>query len=83
MTSTDVDGGSAAYSIVGGADQALFSINPSTGALTFITAPDYESPTDAGGNNVYDVTVRVSDGNGGTDDQDIAVTVTDVAGTLW
>ncbi|MEZ4675870.1 MAG: hypothetical protein R2932_16720 [Caldilineaceae bacterium] len=48
--------------------------------LTFVAAPDFEeAPTDAGANNVYDVQVTVSDGNGGTDVQDIAVTVTDVA----
>src|SRR4051812_10271031 len=35
-------------------------------------------PTDAGGNNVYEVNVQVSDGNGGLDTQAIAVTVTDV-----
>ena len=36
-----------------------------------------ENPQDAGGNNVYDVTVQVSDGTN-TDSQAIAVTVTDV-----
>ena len=34
-------------------------------------------PTDTGGNNVYDVTVQVSDGHGSIDTQAIAVTVTD------
>ena len=51
---------------------------PATGALSFLAAPDYETPTDAGANNVYDVTVQVSDGAGGTDTQAIAVTVTPV-----
>ena len=46
--------------------------------MSFLAAPDYESPTDAGANNVYDVTVQVSDGAGGTDTQAIAVTVTNV-----
>ncbi|MCA9067234.1 MAG: cadherin repeat domain-containing protein, partial [Planctomycetaceae bacterium] len=82
VTSTDVDGGTAVYSIAGGADSAKFSINSSTGVLTFVSAPDLESPTDAGGNNVYDLTVQVSDGNGGTDAQDIAVTVTDAVDSL-
>ena len=41
-------------------------------------APDYEAPTDAGANNVYDVTVQVSDGAGGTGTQALAVTVTNV-----
>jgi len=67
------------FSIAGGADAAKFSINPTTGALSFVTAPDFEVPTDAGANNVYDVTVRVSDGVL-TDTQDIAVTVTNVGG---
>jgi Ca2+-binding RTX toxin-like protein len=67
------------YSIVGGADAAKFAINASTGALSFITAPDFENPTDAGTNNVYDVVVQVSDGTL-VDTQAIAVNVTDVAG---
>ncbi|WP_020558784.1 cadherin domain-containing protein [Thiofilum flexile] len=67
------------YSISGGADSGLFSIDPSTGILTFTAAPDFESPTDADGNNAYEVQVSVSDGNGGTDVQDLTITVTDVA----
>ena len=78
VTSTDVDGGTPLYSLAGGADAARFTINSSTGALSFLAAPDYESPTDADGNNVYDVLVQVSDGVGGTDTQAIAVTVTAV-----
>ena len=65
------------YSIVGGADAAPFTINATTGVLTFVCAPNFEAPTDAGGNNVYDVTVQVSDGTL-TDTQAIAVTVTNV-----
>jgi hypothetical protein len=75
VTSTDVDGPAPVYSIAGGADAALFQIDAGTGVLTFASAPDFESPADAGGNNVYDVTVQVSDGTA-TDTQAIAVTVT-------
>jgi Tol biopolymer transport system component len=67
------------YSILGGDDSALFTIDATTGALAFASAPDFENPTDAGANNVYDVTVQVSDGNGGTATQSISVDVTDVA----
>jgi Cadherin domain len=78
VTAADPDASaSLSYSISGGADAALFSINPTTGALSFVSAPNAESPQDAGGNNVYDVTVQVSDGTN-TDSQAIAVTVTDV-----
>ncbi len=66
------------YSIIGGNDAAKFTINSVTGALRFITPVNFESPTDFGTDNVYDVIVQVSDGQGGSDQQAIAVTVTDV-----
>jgi hypothetical protein len=44
-------------------------------------APNFEAPTDAGGNNIYDLTVQISDGKGGIDTQAIAVAVTLVSGT--
>src|SRR5204862_58801 len=63
VTSTDVDAGdSKSFSISGGADSALFTINSSTGALSFLAAPNFEAPGDVGGNNVYDVQVKVTDG---------------------
>ena len=81
VTATDPDAGQTlSYSIVGGADAAKFTINATTGALAFVTAPDFEAPADSGANNVYDVTVQVSDGNGGIDTQAIAVTVQNVTG---
>jgi len=64
VTSTDVDGGTPVYSLAGGADAAKFTINSSTGALSFNAAPDFENPTDVGGDNVYDVIVQVNDGAG-------------------
>ncbi len=65
------------YSIAGGVDQAKFNINTSTGVLVFVTAPDYEMPTDADANNSYLVTVRATDGLNNKD-QNITVNVTDV-----
>ena len=67
------------YSIVAGADASLFTINPTTGVMTFVAAPDYEAPTDAGANNVYNVTVRASDGTL-FDDQALSVSVTNATG---
>lgn len=77
VAAEDVDSGTLTYSISGGADAALFAIDPTTGALTFVNAPDFETPADQGGDNVYDVTVTASDEHGGSTAQDIAVTVTD------
>ncbi len=50
------------YSIAGGVDAGLFSIDGGTGQLTFDSAPDVGSPTDANGDSVYEVTVQASDG---------------------
>ena len=78
VTATDPDAGTTlVYSIVDGADAAKFSINAGTGALAFLAAPNFESPTDVGGDNVYEVTVQVSDGSL-TATRDVAVTVTNV-----
>jgi VCBS repeat-containing protein len=77
-TATDPDAGEPlTFSIVGGADMAQFSIDSATGVLTFNDAPDFGSPADVGGDNVYDVVVQVSDEHGATDTQSIAVTVTE------
>ena len=78
VTSSDVDGPTATYSISGGVDAGLFTIDSATGALSFITAPNREAPTDSNGDNTYEVTVQISDGAGGSDSQAISVSVTDV-----
>ena len=73
-----VGGGSKTYSIVSGNDGAAFNINGSSGALTFASAPDYETPTDADTNNIYLVTVKATDGTL-SDQRLLFVTVTNVA----
>ena len=77
-TATDVDGGGALSYALGGADALLFNINATTGAVSFNTAPNFEAPTDAGGNNVYDITVSASDGVNTSVAQAVAITVTNV-----
>ena len=77
VDATDPEGASLTYSLSGGADQGLFSIVSSTGVLTFISAPNFESPTDADANNAYVVQVTASDGSQ-TDTQTITVTMTGV-----
>ncbi|MBF0098899.1 MAG: DUF4347 domain-containing protein, partial [Magnetococcales bacterium] len=72
---SDVDSGTTlTYSISGGADAGKFTVNASTGVLTFITAPVYAAPTDSNADNVYLVTVQVSDGTLSTT-QALSVTV--------
>src|SRR5699024_9129901 len=60
------------YSISGGEDYSLFSIDSSTGVLTFNSVPDYETPEND--DHQYEVIVQASDGPN-TDTQKIIVTV--------
>ena len=83
LTATDTDTPAAqlTWSIPagmdGGADADAFSLT-AAGVLTFTAAPDYETPTDDDEDNVYAVTVEVSDGTN-TDTAALEVTVTNVA----
>ena len=80
VTAIDQDDAVAGYSISGGADRDLFTVN-SAGDLRFSSAADFEAPTDANENGVYEVDVRVTSGFGTrarTATQSILVTVTDV-----
>ena len=61
-----------------GTDSGLFSISSSTGAVSFIAQPNFESPVDAGTNNVYDITVTATDAAGNASNQSVAITVTNV-----
>lgn len=73
------DGQTISFSLTGeGPDESLFSMQPS-GELSFITAPDFETPLDEDGDNVYEVEVTADDGNGGTDSQLIYVSVVNQA----
>ncbi len=78
LAADDADGDTLTYEIVGGRDASFFEIDATTGELTFKGAPDYENPQSGGGNNTYDVTVKVSDGNGGEEIKPLWVKVKDV-----
>ncbi len=76
VTATDEDAGSViSYSIVGGADAAAFQIDSVTGLVSFRVSPDFELPGDANLDNVYLLVIEASDGQGGTDQQELAVNV--------
>ena len=77
-SATDPERGQITWSLVGD-DQNDFLIDQS-GNLTFASEPDYEFPTDSGGDNEYDLTVIATDD--GSPSQtgrfDVTVTVTPV-----
>ncbi len=78
LTAEDQDTAAAdlEWSKAGGADADDFTLS-TDGDLAFAAAPDYENPGDADGDNVYEVTVQVSDGDD-TDTADIRVTLQNV-----
>ena len=60
VNATDPNGDTLTYSLSGD-DASLLSIS-NQGVVTFNTAPDFENPSDGDANNVYKITVTVSDG---------------------
>ena len=60
-TATDPDANASLTYSLSGADASLFAIN-GRGEVTFLKAPDYEDPKDAGRDNTYDIVVKASDG---------------------
>ena len=72
---TDPEGGDVSWGL-SGTDSSAFTMSE-TGALSFTNRPDYESPTDSDGDNVYNVTVQAQDAALKTASLDVTVTVTD------
>ena len=73
ISASDPDGDSLSYSL-SGADNSLFSVSTS-GVVTFLTAPDFENPSDANVDNIYEIRASVSDGSASVS-ADFTVTVT-------
>ena len=76
FTVSATDTSSISYSISGGADASAFSINPTSGAVTFKLAPDYETK------NSYSVTVKATDTSNNFSTQNVTVNITDVVETV-
>ncbi|MEI6160271.1 MAG: PQQ-dependent sugar dehydrogenase, partial [Roseococcus sp.] len=60
-----------------GLDAAAFTIQATTGALSFAALPDFEAPGDRNGDNLYEVTLIVTDPGGVQASQELRLTVTD------
>ena len=74
LTATDPELQAVTFTVAGGSDGTRFTIDGSN-RLLFTSAPDFDAPVDADGNNVYLVQVRASDSNGASVLQTISVTV--------
>jgi len=74
VAASDADGDALNY-VLTGDDSSLVTLTGTT--LSFNAAPDFEAPTDANSDNVYKVTVVVSDGLA-KDAKDLEISVTNV-----
>jgi hypothetical protein len=75
---------SATITIFGGEDSSKFGITrtgDSSTSLSFLSAPNFEAPTDVGANNTYIVVFRALDGASNAGYETVTVTVTDVVET--
>jgi hypothetical protein len=68
------------WSITSGNDRGKFQI-AADGTITFVAAPDFESPTDTDTNNTYVLTVTATDAAGNISTQTITVTVLNIDDT--
>ncbi len=73
LAGSDPEDDALSFAITGGNDAGKFAVDAGTGEITVAAALDYETIAS------YDLTVAVSDGNGGSDSGTVTVNVTDVA----
>ncbi|NVO21693.1 MAG: polysaccharide deacetylase family protein [Bacteroidetes bacterium] len=71
-------GGAITYSIAGGADSSLFSINSSSGLISFNVAPDFENPGSSSSSNTYSLVLQTINSSGQSTSQSVLIFVTDV-----
>lgn len=74
IQATDEDSGNTLTFSISGGDASDFTINSSSGVLTFASNPDFEAPQDGDSNNIYTFIALVSD-SFATDSQTITVTI--------
>ncbi|HBS30821.1 MAG TPA: cadherin domain-containing protein [Parvularcula sp.] len=77
ITATDADNDPITFALAGGVDAGDFHFELGS-VVAFNAPPDFEAPTDANGDNVYEIIVSASDGTA-TTTLAVRITVTDVA----
>ena len=79
VTVSDADTVGAYACSLSGDDAQMFdcTVSGDTVTLSFSSAPDYENPSDANADNVYEVSMSISDGSATGNEIVYSVTVTD------
>ncbi len=78
LTATDADGDALVLGIANTKDSSAFSFDATTGELTFISTPDFESPLDGDRDNVYEVSLTAKDPHFATGTVALTITVENV-----
>jgi len=78
LEATDADGDPITMTLVSSPDSAAFAFNTNTGQLSAATSFDYETPLDSNEDNIYNLTFSASDGQGGSSELDVTVSVGDI-----
>lgn len=76
---SDPDGDAVTLSVASGKDEGVFAVDLNGRSIAFAQAPDFETPTDANADNVYELTLQARDPAGLTAQLNLAVTVTNIA----
>ena len=77
FSATDEEGDPFTWSLKEEGDYKKFAISAS-GVLTFVSPPNFDSPGDDGGDNVYNITVVAGAGDRADGERPVEITVTDV-----
>lgn len=76
---TNADSSNAiTFSLDGGADEDMFTIDADSGVLRFKSAPDFENPGDADTSNDYVVDILLTDAEGNSDTASVTITVDNI-----
>ena len=78
IMATDADSDPITFALAGGADLGFFTITAG-GVLKFLQSPDFETPEDANGNNIYEVIVSATNSEGAVTTKALGVRVTNVS----
>ncbi len=71
----DTPNGIMTWSLTGGADVGSFTIDSTTGAITWVNAPSFDTTRSASGNREFLLTVTVTDLLAGRDTIDLTITL--------
>ncbi len=69
------------YTLTSGGDNDLFTIDDNSGEVSFVSAPNFESPADANGDNTYEIEITATDISNNTDVINLSISVNDVLET--